>query len=236
MQQGLCSPGPSPGTRLPRPRLPPGTKVKVELDVEPVDKYGRQLAYLYRLGSAVIAEPRIFMDFPRHPTGGHMLLSLNEQFICKKQSIKCGCHQVSHFWLMDVRGLMFLMRLLLFLRVAVQVTGPTVLECGVGEARRCEALQGGAQRQVRRQVRGTGELVLGMPGDGENGDVDHDRHPHPAGTIVDADSMGSLVGWDMGIQNLAAPRLMGGIWDPLQRYRGGVRCNDSPSLGSAICK
>lgn len=28
--------------------LPPGTKVKVELDVEPVDKYGRQLAYLYR--------------------------------------------------------------------------------------------------------------------------------------------------------------------------------------------
>jgi endonuclease YncB( thermonuclease family) len=30
------------------PRLPPGTKVKVELDVEPVDKYGRQLAYLYR--------------------------------------------------------------------------------------------------------------------------------------------------------------------------------------------
>lgn len=28
--------------------LPPGTKVRVELDVEPVDKYGRQLAYLYR--------------------------------------------------------------------------------------------------------------------------------------------------------------------------------------------
>eukprot|EP00438_Fugacium_kawagutii_P025167 Skav208321 [mRNA] locus=scaffold897:707485:710287:+ [translate_table: standard] len=38
--------------------LPPGTKVKVELDVEPVDKYGRQLAYLYRLGSAVIQAER----------------------------------------------------------------------------------------------------------------------------------------------------------------------------------
>lgn len=31
------------------PRFPPGTKVKVELDAEPVDKYGRQLVYLYRL-------------------------------------------------------------------------------------------------------------------------------------------------------------------------------------------
>ncbi|CAK9062580.1 unnamed protein product [Durusdinium trenchii] len=28
--------------------FPPGTKVKVELDAEPVDKYGRQLVYLYR--------------------------------------------------------------------------------------------------------------------------------------------------------------------------------------------
>jgi len=42
------------------PRLPPGTKVKVELDVEPVDKYGRQLAYLYR--RTVVNQPGYAWD------------------------------------------------------------------------------------------------------------------------------------------------------------------------------
>lgn len=35
------------------PRLPPGTKVRLELDEEQVDKYGRQLVYLYRRGTDV---------------------------------------------------------------------------------------------------------------------------------------------------------------------------------------
>ncbi|CAE7241007.1 nuc [Symbiodinium natans] len=28
--------------------LPPGSKVRIEFDVEPTDKYGRQLVYVYR--------------------------------------------------------------------------------------------------------------------------------------------------------------------------------------------